>query len=1069
MPQPSPELSLAACPQCGSVPPPGSPAGHCALCLARAAFAFSESEEPAEPALEASQPWSVLGDCELLEEIGRGGMGVVYRARQRRLGREVAVKVLRGGQFAGAEARQRFQAEAEHAAALRHPGIVTVHDFGEEQGVCWISMEFIAGRNLDDVTRHQPMPAREAAECVRQVAAALAHAHGQGVLHRDLKPSNILLDAGGAPHIADFGIARRLDGGTAFTRTGQMLGSPGFTAPEQALRGEADARTDVYGLGAILYSVLTSRPPFQGPTAESVLVQLREDDPLPPRRLNPAVPRGLENIVLKCLARDPAGRYATAEALAADLTAWLEGRPVTARPVSLMEKAWRCWRRRPALAAALTVAVLALLGGTVVSLALAGKAREAAAAARVNEARALAAADETRRALYAATVLRAQEDLRQGNALAAPALAKLIPAAGEKDLRGWEWYWLDRQLHQGRLLRDDQRPGDPRAIAWTRDGKRLAVSTMAESRGRARIVQVLHPETLAVEQTLSGFDREVPYLDWHPDGERLLVCDGGGGVSVWNALRGERLYKLDNDPVDLRSYHPPRACWSPDGSQFAIYSYRTGLTLHRPEDGAELRNLAGPAASENALAWHPAGDRIAIAGTPKKEAQVISTGGEILARLPQEEAITAVAWSPDGAQLAIGTAGAALSICDPSAPQQSVVSEVATGVAGHLLWTEDGGRVIAGGWSGVPFAMNAATGAVEHFFHGHAGGWITSMARHGDRLRTWCKDATLREFSLTENGEGLMVPGAVTHLALQDGIRADIHQAYPMGRTAVWETGGTVHSEFFRWGRALAWHPDGNRFALVRNLDPARYGLGGIVKPGSLIEFRSTGAPALPELRLPLRLGYRIEELHWSPQGDRLLVTSAGSKPPFCAVLDATDGREICRIAAAPGYNAISAELPNALAWSPDGRLIAMGAGDVLYDAATGQPAVQAVTHSMRRFAKEVGGPFISLAWSPDQTRLAFGFPDSGQVLLMDARSGEWLGLAPVHNGWVRALAFSPDGTRLATAGRDRTVKLLDAWNLAPLLLFKDHQADVRAVAWSADGKAVVSADVSGCVVFRSR
>ena len=195
-------------------------------------------------------------------------------------------------------------------------------------------------------------------------------------------------------------------------------------------------RTDVYGLGALLYSILTSRPPFQGPTAESLLVQLSEADPLPPRRLNPSVPRDLETITLKCLAREPERRYGTAQAVAEDLAAFLEGRPISARPVSGWEKAWRWCRRRPALAGALAFAVLALLSGTVVSLALA---REA----RISEAGALVSAEETRQALYSSTLLRVQEDLRTGNPLTAEALSRLIPKDGQRDLRGWEWHYLE--------------------------------------------------------------------------------------------------------------------------------------------------------------------------------------------------------------------------------------------------------------------------------------------------------------------------------------------------------------------------------------------------------------------------------------------------------------------------------------------------------------------------------------------------------------------------------------------------------------------------------------------------
>lgn len=1072
MPSPDPEI-VPACPQCGAVPPPGSPAGHCAVCLGRAAFAFSEGEEIAEPAAEAGQPWAVLGGYELMEEIGRGGMGVVYKARQRKLGRTVAVKVLRGGALADGEARRRFQAEAEHAAALQHPGIVSVFDAGEEQGVWWLAMEYVAGRSLDDLVRHQPLTAREAAECVQHIAAAVAHAHAAGILHRDLKPSNIIMDADGAPHVTDFGIARRMDAeetAARLTRSGQILGSPGYTAPEQITGRTADARTDVYGLGGILYHVLTGRPPFQGATLETVLMQVRERDPLPPRSLAPGIPRDLETICLRALAREPARRYPSAREFGEDVQRFLEGKPVRARPVSPLEKAWRWCRRRPAVAAALTFAVLALVAGTVISLLLASEARKAAGRAGLSEARARRAAEDTRRALYSATMLRVQDDLQAGSPLAAGALAKQIPEPGATDLRGWEWHWLHGQLHQGTLRLDEKRPGEPRAVAWSPDGKRLAVSTLAESKGRARSIQIRDAETFAVIRTLTGYDREVPWLHWHPDNVRLLAGDAAGCVSVWDTESGERLLKLPLDPVDLTKYQPPRALWSPDGRQFAACSWRTGLTLHEASDGRLVRTLLEPKPTENAFAWHPSGDRIAVFNAPEPEIIILSTDGTRQGTLPLGETGTAIAWSPDGARLAAGIASSRLSIFDPEHPESAVHADIGLGAIGHLLWTGDGRRVVNGGWTGVPAVIDAASGRVERYLYGHSGGWITSMAQRGHRLLTWCKDGTLREWNLDEASGTLHVPGAVTRLQLsgpQQEIRADAHRTTPFGRAAIWQEDGKVRAESYGWARAIAWHPDGSRFALIRNLDPARYGLGTLMKAGALIEFRTAAAPGVPALPLPIRKDYSIHEALWSPDGTRLLVISAGSRPPFSAVLSAEDGQELCRIPSAPGYNLSNAGLAGAAAWSPDGKLVALGTGRILYDAATGQPASPALTASMERFAKEVGGPIISLAWSPDGARLAFGFADSGHVLVTDANSGEWLALQPVHSGWVRALAFSPDGTRLATCSRDTTVKLLEARTLDTLLIFRDHPTDVRAVTWSADGRTLTSASSDGRVLVR--
>lgn len=349
------------CPRCGASL---SASGHCGPCLF--AVTFDADAEPA-PETDGPAPWTRFAGLELFEEIGRGGMGVVYRAKQSALDREVAVKVLLRARFASAEERTRFHREAQAAARLHHQGIVGIIDTGETEGVPWFSMDYLPGSSLEETVREHPMEERKAATLVRSVAIALQHAHDHGVLHRDLKPSNILLDEDGNPRITDFGIARLVATGTqgsAFTRSGQMLGSPGYAAPEQALAGEADARTDVHGLGALLYHLLTGRPPFQGPTLDAILVQLREDDPIPVRRLVPGTSADLETICLKCLRKLPANRYATAREAAEDLDRYLTSKPILARPPRWTGRLWRWTRRHPGLAAMFAVSAL-LLGGIV--------------------------------------------------------------------------------------------------------------------------------------------------------------------------------------------------------------------------------------------------------------------------------------------------------------------------------------------------------------------------------------------------------------------------------------------------------------------------------------------------------------------------------------------------------------------------------------------------------------------------------------------------------------------------------------------------------------------------------
>jgi len=301
-----------------------------------------------------------FGDYELLSEIARGGMGVVYKARQISLNRIVAVKMVLAGQLAGDADVQRFRVEAEAAANLNHSGIVSVFEVGCHEGQHYFSMGFVEGQSLADRIAEGPLPVDEAVELTRQVAEAVQHAHQQNVIHRDLKPANVLLDQAGNAHVTDFGLAKRLRVDSELTGTGQILGTPSYMPPEQTsgAQTEIDVTLDVYSLGAILYSLLTGRPPFQAASPVETLLQVQERDPVPPRQLNRDVPRDLEVICLKCLRKEPSKRYATAQELAEDLDRWRTGRPISARPASVSERAIKWARRRPVVTGLIALLLL---------------------------------------------------------------------------------------------------------------------------------------------------------------------------------------------------------------------------------------------------------------------------------------------------------------------------------------------------------------------------------------------------------------------------------------------------------------------------------------------------------------------------------------------------------------------------------------------------------------------------------------------------------------------------------------------------------------------------------------
>jgi len=347
----------------------------------------TSAAEESSPNPPGKADWPNIPGYEIRRELGRGGMAVVYEARHLRLNRHVALKMIRAGEQATPEQLVRFCAEAEVVARLRHPNIVQIYEVGTHNKQPYFALELMEGGSLAEAQARKPWPARTAAELVETLARAMDYAHRQGIVHRDLNPANVLLSAvsggdtpsagngprragnGLTPKISDFGLAKHQDQDSHLTKTGHVMGTPDYMAPEQ-VRGQHDRigpPTDVYALGAILYELPTGRPPFQAPTSLEVMNQVTERDPLPPSRFLPGVPRDLEVICLKCLEKEPARRYAGAEALAADLRRFLGGEPIRARRVHTLERAWRWAKRRPAVAGLLLVLAVTLVGSTGVS------------------------------------------------------------------------------------------------------------------------------------------------------------------------------------------------------------------------------------------------------------------------------------------------------------------------------------------------------------------------------------------------------------------------------------------------------------------------------------------------------------------------------------------------------------------------------------------------------------------------------------------------------------------------------------------------------------------------------
>ena len=671
-------MSATTCGRCGTRLSSAGLGGLCPKCVAGAAFAL-DGLTPFAPEIEAAGPRRVhyFGDYELLHEIARGGMGVVYKARQVSLNRVVAVKMILSGALASEADVQRFRTEAEAAANLHHPNIVSIYEIGDDGGHHYFSMEFIEGINLSDLVREHPLPPRRAAELVKKVADSIEYAHQHGTLHRDLKPSNIIIDDAGEPHVTDFGLAKRIGGDSELTHSGQVLGTPSFMSPEQAAgrRAEMGAASDLYSLGAILYHLLTGRPPFAAETLEETLRQVMTLDPAPPRLLNAATPRDLETICLKCLEKDARRRYRSAQELVDELNRFLRGAPIHARPVSAAERALRWCRRHPAVAG-LTLAVgLLLLAVAFTSTRAAWQVRQAHAAEQHQ--RLLQRVEESFAAGQPARALMGLGQLLRQNPDDRLAAQRLMFALAQEDIPiplGVAWPH-DTVVEAAQFSADGRRivtlssnvarvwdveSGQPltpplrheeniRDTSFSPDGQRLLTLVT----NAAQIWTVPGGGRLAAIQP-GGRIRSARFS---PDGRKVMVVDAmplEGGVRAWDAETGQ--------PITARYVEqlwPFDASVSADGNRFATAAYDYSLWVRNLRTGEVMSNRSAHRSFVYTAQFSPDGESIATAsadGTAR-----VWDARSVAALTPQMQHLGPARWagfSPDGQHLASVDEGA---------------------------------------------------------------------------------------------------------------------------------------------------------------------------------------------------------------------------------------------------------------------------------------------------------------------------------------------------------------------------------------------------------------------------
>ncbi|HWG42526.1 MAG TPA: protein kinase [Gemmataceae bacterium] len=1079
----------------------------------------------AAPLAEPAAPPERVGEYEILGELGRGGMGVVYKARHLKLQRVVALKMLLGGSFVTSEERARFRTEAEAVARLRHPNIVQIYEVGEHDVGAglprpYFTLEFIGGGNLAGRLAGRPQSPRQAAAWLVVLARAAHYAHQQGIIHRDLKPSNVLLTETGEPTLCDFGVAKLMTGSDVKTRSGTLLGTAEYMAPEQTAEGEkVGPVADVYALGAILYTMLTGRPPFQGTNTLHILEQVRSQEPVPLRRLVPQLARDLETICLKCLEKEPGRRYLSAEALADDLERFLEGRPIVARPVGLAERAGKWIRRWPVVAALLAVVVLlAALGVTLVfglwrgAEARAQAETDAKRIAQEKEREEAQGRQESLRALANVTLdhgltLCDRGEVNHGLLLLARAL-DLAEEAGAPELgraaRVNLAVWRRRLVTPRASLHHD---GWVWAVAFSPDGR------TALTGGNDKVARRWDTRTGRPIGEPLRHRHPVWSVAFSPDGRTILTGSGDdkkheGEIRLWDAASGEPLGLPLPQPDEIHV-----AVFSPDGQCFLTVCDEE-IRVWRLEDGRPTslvlphpRPLKRMAELQPRLwaIFSPDGKTILTGGEDGTARFWNAGNGEPQGKpLHHNGPVLSMAFSYDGATVATGSYDGAARLWDvatcrqrgPDLPHLGRVNAVAfrfdelfvaTGSAVEDRNPRTGDRTVV---AGEVRLWRAATGKLfgEPMRHSQPV-WSIAFRPRGGKLLAGGRDRAARFYSFFD---GTLLGKPLDH----EGTVANVVFS-PNGRLALTASAGGDHSANARlWelapGDPVVWSDvtvfvDGQR-GRVTSFAPDGHRMVGIAGNKAREYDVITGQPAGPILVHPQGL----VDASYSPDGQYLLTVGTRYDVRFW---ERASGRQ--RGECPPGAKIVS------LTYSADGGCAAITRGDhsaSVHRAPTGKPQGPLL---------KLPASYSDLVLRPDG-KMAFTYDTMSHIQEWDVRAGKVIrvrtapgpvryiqfvaGKTVVVTGEGRHLArawdletnrpisgplsdlagkiswltFSPDGSSILTGLWDRhNARLWDTATGKPIGPPVHHNEAVPFVAITPDGRRMMSGSVNG--EFRSQ